>query len=381
MNLTNLTNQLKLKTDFNIDNDFGVNDLNGITGIIDNSVSSLQALIFSNKSPENEDRNPIRFDETGITSGYDKMCFVFDLKKDYKLNLSSEITDHYVENNIAIQDHVGLKPIIIEVSGSIAEVNLKELLGKKTDLDNYLGENGDGNLFNSIDSYLSRMGSLTSFAPNLVNQSLSIYNSAKYAYATTNKVINFNKKDSLGKYRFAYNSVYDEDIIKETKQFKWIDWFKTQWWNRASFSIVTPYGVFNNMYIMDLSAVQPDSTRYVTNLNIKFKQIRRATVLKTRKKLAQKMETQSSKTESVKYDYTTDLQKITKKAIQDTLAKPIENTGDVTQVTQQEYNKYEAMVKTLNVPSSQGAVTPPNILLNAAIRGVATPPPVAGVIL
>lgn len=328
MDLTHLTSQLKVKTDFNANSSLGLSNINGITGIVDNSVSSLQALIFSNRSAEYDDLDVTNFDLTGIKSGYDSKCFIFDLKKDYKLNLSSDITDHYVESNVAIQDHVGLRPIIIEVSGCIGE---KRLLGgtlftklmAQYENPRYEQQSEEGkNIFNSIDSYLGRMGSLTSFAPNIVNQSLNIYNTAKYVYATTNKVINLDKKDSLGNRRFAYNSEYDKEYIKETKQFEWIDWFKTQWWNRASFSIVTPYGVFDNMYIMELNATQPENTRYVTNLNIRFKQIRKAVVINQSRKMSQEREVQEGKITEVK-----EVKLATKEVLGGVQNQGITNTG------------------------------------------------------
>lgn len=360
MNLTQLTSQLKINTDFNANSAFGLSDINGVTGIVDNSVSSLQALIFSNRNPENDDRSPSRFDVTGITSGYDKTCFVFDLKKDYKLNLSSEITDHYVESNVAIQDHIGLKPIIIEVTGCISEVNLKDKLKEQSDLDRYLGQKSDGNIFNSVDSYLGRMGSLTSFAPNIVNQAMNIYNTAKYVYATTNKVINLDKKDTLGNTRFAYNSEYDEEIIKETKQFEWIDWFKTQWWKRASFSIVTPYGVFDNMYIMDLSAVQPENTRYVTNLNIKFKQIRRAVVIRQQKQMSRTRQTQVGKITEAK-----EVKIPTKEALAGVQNQGVTNIGIDTKndINTLNYSN-STIVANYNVSSGEGQITTEAIDIN-----------------
>ena len=295
MDLTQLTSQLKVKTDFNANSAFGLSNINGITGIVDNSVSSLQALIFSNRSAEYDDRDPTKYDVTGITSGYDGKAFIFDLKKDYKLNLSSDITDHYVESNVAIQDHIGLKPIILEVVGSIAEVNLKDVWDKRSALDSELANQGKGNVFNSVDSYLNRMGSLTSFAPNISNQALNVYNTAKFVYATTSKVINLDKKDDSQDLKDKYKDAeeYNLEVIKLTKQFEWINWFKIQWWNRASFTIVTPYGSFGDMYIAELSAVQPESTRFVTNLTIKFKQIRRARIIKASRQVAQKMEAQN----------------------------------------------------------------------------------------
>lgn len=295
MDFTHLSSNLKLKTDFNAGETLGLRDINSITGVVDNSVTSLQALIFPNRNAEDDDRNPTRFDVTGITSGYDNKCFVFDIKKEYKLNLNSDITDHYVEDNVAIQDHIGLKPVILEVLGSIGEVTLKDKVGEQSDLDNYLKNQKDQNIFNSVDSYLGRMGSLTSFTPNIINQSLDVYNTAKFGYSTVSKVINLDKRDSTSSRRFAYNSVYDEDVIAQTKQFEWVNWFKIQWWNRASFTIITPYGVLTDMYILDLSASQPENTRYVTNLSIKFKQIRKAHVREQSIKTGQKLEVQQTK--------------------------------------------------------------------------------------
>lgn len=292
MNLSNLTSNLKVKTDFNANSALGLNDINGITGIVDNSISSLQALIFANKDAKYDEVDVTNFDITGITSGYDNVAFIFDLKKDYKYTLSSDITDHYVESNVAIQDHIGLKPIMLEVVGCISEVNLRDGSNFSKKDQEIVESNKKGNIFNSIDSYLNRMGSLTSFAPNIVNQALNVYNTAKYVYGTANKFINMNKKDYSKKIPEKLTEDYNEDIIATTKQFNWIDWFTIQWKNRASFTIVTPYGVLKNMYIMDLNAVQPENTRYITNLNIKFKQIRTAKVIKQNRKVAQTMETQ-----------------------------------------------------------------------------------------
>lgn len=303
MDLTHLSSQLKLKTDFNAGST-GIRDLNSITGIVDNSVTSLQALIFSNDDPQYDDIDVTNLDTTGIKSGYSNQAFIFDIKKEYKYTLGSNITDHYVENNLAIQDQIGLKPIILDVTGCIGELSLSEVKNKELNSKNIAAEigiepetqnNEKGNIFNSVDSYLGRMGSLTSFAPNIVNQALDIYNTAKFGYSTASKIINLDKRDSTGKSGYAYTEGYDVETIKKTKQFYWIDWFRTQWWNRASFTIVTPYGVLGNMYIMELNASQPENTRYVTNLNIKFKQIRKAIVISEDNKYSQTMEAQMDK--------------------------------------------------------------------------------------
>lgn len=370
MDLTHLTSQLKLKTDFNANSSLGLSDINGITGIVDNSVSSLQALIFSNKA-EYEDIDPTKFDVTGITSGYDGKAFVFDIKKDYKFTLASDITDHYVESNVAIQDHIGLKPIILEVTGSLGEITLSSSKGKTSNSiaseigqDKNIPENK--NIFNSIDSYLGRMGSLTSFAPNIVNQALNIYNTTKFGYSTVNKIINLDKKDSTNKSGYDYTEGYNEETIEKTKQFYYIDWFKTQWWNRASFTIVTPYGVLTDMYIMDLNAVQPENTRYITNLNIKFKQIRKARIIRNAKKVSQEMETRRYRTGRDNNPPVTVIDDI--KTNSD-LAQPPTDAGSVTQVTAQEFEAYSQEIKSFNVTPAQGILPPQGILMGNMLMG------------
>lgn len=360
MDLTHLSSNLKLKTDFNAGSSLGLRDINSITGVVDNSVTSLQALIFSNNVPEHDDLDPTKFDVTGITSGYDSKCFVFDIKKEYKLNLNSDITDHYVEDNVAIQDHIGLKPIILEVTGSIGEITLSEVIDKEKNSRKIAGEigvgetqnNAKGNIFNSVDSYLGRMGSLSSFAPNIINQSLDIYNTAKFGYATVSKIINLDKQDKV-KSGFDYTEDYDEETIKITKQFSYIDWFKTQWWNRASFTIVTPYGVLTDMYIMDLSASQPENTRYVTNLNIKFKQIRKAIVVRKAKRVSQTRETQTAKTTELK-----DFKLPTKEVLAGVQNQGITNIGIDTKNDINTVNfSNSTVVANYNVSSGEGQIT------------------------
>lgn len=364
MDLTQISKNLKLKTDFNAEERYGLRDINSIVGIVDASVTSLQALIFPTEDPSFEDMDVTNFDITGITAN--NKCFVFDIKKEYKFNLSSDITDHYVEENIAIQDHVGLKPIILEVSGCIGEINLMEtkIDRRKTSSQNI---NSPQDIFNATDSYINRMGSLSSFAPNIVNQGLDMYNSAKFAYALANKVADIDKEDNSTKYGYDYTERYDEKTIQATKQFNWINWFRTQWWNRRAFSIVTPYGVLKNMYIMELSAAQPDNTRYVTNLNIKFKQIRKAVTGNTSmQQKTQQMETQENKTFDIG---TLSLPDEYKKMIDAMYAQPPAAAGTIRQETEGEFNAYKSFVQTVNVPAKTGKATQWTTLNNRALMG------------
>ena len=48
--------------------------------------------------------------------------FLFDIELDQKVELQSDITDSYVENNTAVQDHIALKPEMVTFRGSVAEL-------------------------------------------------------------------------------------------------------------------------------------------------------------------------------------------------------------------------------------------------------------------
>ena len=235
-------------------------DINAITGLTTNSVSSLQALIFPQKGI-NEDIDPTTPQNVGITAIYNgkKEGFLFDLKEDYRLSLNSDITDHYVENNRAIQDHIALKPITIEVSGKVSEVNLNTPYDEQEALDSAK------KALNAIDSYYNRLGSLPQFAPNIINQARDITNTAKGVYDTYKTFSSFVKKASGEQ--------------QQTRQSKIVSRFRDYWANRTKFVIVTPFCVLENMYILDFSANQPKNTKYVTEIKIKFKQIREAEVI------------------------------------------------------------------------------------------------------
>lgn len=256
--------QLKLNSKIDVNQKIGnwnLGTINQITGLANNSISSLQALIFPQEG-YNEDINPTDETIVGITANLKEggnKGFIFDLKEDYRLNLTSDITDHYVEENIAIQDHIALKPIILEVSGKISEKTLITPYDEEENTDSIQ------KTFNKVNSYYNRMGSLSTFVPNIMNQAKDILNTAQSAYNTYKSLSNF-IKSSKG------------DDKPQTRQSKIVSMFRDYWMNRTEFTIVTPFCILDSMYILDFSANQPKNTKYVTEIRIKFKHLRKAEV-------------------------------------------------------------------------------------------------------
>jgi hypothetical protein len=79
-----------------------------LSGAAVNLAATTQALL----SPENQDENLPK----GIND------FVFDIPLSESITLTAEITDHYTEANIAIQDHVALQPVKVTLTGQVGEL-------------------------------------------------------------------------------------------------------------------------------------------------------------------------------------------------------------------------------------------------------------------
>lgn len=54
--------------------------------------------------------------------------FVFDYRENEEVELDSEITDHWLEDNTASQDHIGVKPTIVTLSGYVGELKVSASL-------------------------------------------------------------------------------------------------------------------------------------------------------------------------------------------------------------------------------------------------------------
>ena len=52
-------------------------------------------------------------------------AFAFDYQTTNQVRLENEITDHYLEDNSAVQDHIAIKPNIVILRGYVAELVLK----------------------------------------------------------------------------------------------------------------------------------------------------------------------------------------------------------------------------------------------------------------
>lgn len=181
--------------------------------------------------------------------------------------LESDITDHYVENNTAVQDQITLKPIRITTHGFIGELNdvVPPLLAP-------------------LQTLASKLTAVSTYAPRLSATAINAFNEAFFAYQTAQSAIN----SAVGALNTLSGNPSGESVISSTqpistslqsqpnqnKQQQMFQQLYSYWANRTFFTIQTPWAVFDNMAIERFRAVQEAETNVITDFEITFKQIR-----------------------------------------------------------------------------------------------------------
>lgn len=173
---------------------------------------------------------------------------LFDYEGEQTVTLESDITDHFVEDNTAVQDQISLKPITITTHGFIGELNDIAPLGLQT--------------LKAIADKLTTVGSYT---PALSTTALIAYNEALLLYQTAQNAVNSAVS--------AWSSLTG-GAGNQTKQQIAYSAFYGYWSSRTLFTVQTPWAIFNNMAIKTLRAIQDAETRMISDFEVTFKMIR-----------------------------------------------------------------------------------------------------------
>lgn len=191
--------------------------------------------------------------------------FIFDTRGEETANLESDITDHWVEDNTSMQDHIGLKPMTITLTGYVGELtnkpnpNLQELQEK----------------YKSVSDKMPNLtlAPLNPFLPKLATQAQYIVNRAEEVYDIYNKA-----NESITRLDDKMANMPSPDMTHQQEVF---EKFKVLWAKRATSWIYTPFGIFPDMAILSLHARQDEDTKYISEFTVNFKQIRIADSIST----------------------------------------------------------------------------------------------------
>ncbi len=198
--------------------------------------------------------------------------FLFHYEGEQTVQIESDITDHYVEDNTAVQDQIALKPEQITTHGFIGELNdipppalqiLKTAAEKLTTVGAYVPQlSVTANLAYANAFLLYQVGA------NALNSAISSWSSLG------NLVSGSNGQSTIGNTGLT-------TATNQNKQQTAFQLFYGYWKERRLFTVQTPWAVFQNMAIKSLRAIQDAETDVITDFEITFKMIRQASTLFT----------------------------------------------------------------------------------------------------
>lgn len=172
---------------------------------------------------------------------------IMDLVDDEEVVIDSDITDHYVQENYAVQDHIALKPIRFTVRGYVGEL--------VDDVPNALA---------SIFTQVSGLTSLGGLAPQFNVQDTQFY-------AAVNNVVQLGT-NVLNQVKNAFQ-LFNQSSTTRTRQQTVYQFFYNMWKTRQLCSVETPYAVFENMAIESIRALQSGESTTISEFTVTFKQI------------------------------------------------------------------------------------------------------------
>ena len=186
----------------------------------------------------------------------------FDVAVEDTINFQSQITDNYIENNTAIQDHIALSPITISMHGYIGEIVFQSPATFWNNITGWLG--GQIAKSNIATTVTTKLTTLTALLPPVDNITQAAKDTVQYVEASYDR----------------YKKIYDQLTNKNTnprisRQEDAANRLKQLWQNRTLVEVITPYGYYENMAIQSITLTQGNTTTQ-SDLSVTLKQINKA---------------------------------------------------------------------------------------------------------
>lgn len=178
--------------------------------------------------------------------------FAFDYEGDDSVDLQNEITDHWVEDNVAVQDHIGVRPVTVTLKGRVSELAFSAttsgaVLAALTGV-----ENGLSALPAFIGAYTPGVANALL---NIITQAQNIAIQIEQAAARVAQIANFFNGPQRNKQQTAFAML---SALRNA---------------RVLFTVYTPFQVFYDMAIVSINATQPAASKTVSDFSVTMKQL------------------------------------------------------------------------------------------------------------
>ncbi len=186
---------------------------------------------------------------------------LFDFDGEQTVDLTSDITDNYTEDNTALQDQIALRPEVIRTNGYISELN--DIVPEELKF---------------LQTATQKLLLLEAYTPGLTVAALRAYNEAVTVYAVGRLAISaaVSKWTEPGTALQAQATRAGVELsggMQNKQQAAYLR-FMGYWRERRLFKVQTPWCIFPFCAIQSVRAIQGEDTRTVSNFEVTFKTIR-----------------------------------------------------------------------------------------------------------
>ena len=228
-----------------------------------NTAQALSNLILVNPQEDQgiQPQNPIK-----RNAGQPKK-FLFHYQGEQTVELRSDITDHYVENNSAIQDQIALNPEVITTQGFIGELN--DVVPEE---------------LRQLKIAAQKLTVLSAYTPSLSTTALTAYNTAFQAYNLAKNIADsavstWSTINGTGGLTEITGSETAQEFVDskkpaQNKQQVAFQEFYGYWKNRTLFTVQTPWAIFKNVAIQNMRIIQAADSSVESTFEITFKIMR-----------------------------------------------------------------------------------------------------------
>lgn len=182
--------------------------------------------------------------------------FIFDIDDESTVNLTTEITDHYLEDNTTVQDHIAVRPKKIVMKSFVGELVFR------------LDDDSD----TPVQKVVQKLTSLTPFLPVLTRGATQAVDAIQSGRLTDISLQNVTV-ESINK-TIDYWALVKNLSVPQSRQQQAYQYFKALQEQKILVSVQTPFEFMTNMAIEVVTARQGGETRYTSDFSITLKEIR-----------------------------------------------------------------------------------------------------------
>lgn len=181
--------------------------------------------------------------------------YTFDVEREFTSTLTANITDHFVEDNTTIQDHIALLPERITLNSQVGE----------------LVERDETSISGALQEAAQRLVAVAAYAPQLSEAEAQIRGVLDGEPTAQELIENTTLDDVANVWELVKN--LNPGANRQQRAYLY---FKALYESRTLLSVQTPYSFMQSMAIENITAVQPENTNGISSFSITLKQVRTA---------------------------------------------------------------------------------------------------------